>query len=629
MQTEWNFDVLLKTDFNKEKFAKTNFPQKLQTSHEEHFENSSKKEKNRNYSNFSKERKEIEKAYFSFRDKWKNNSNYLKNSEVLKIALDELNSLIENYFWGGSEGYYFYLKQKQDENNVEIRAKYGEISDFFTRLGNEIRFFSLNLGEIPEEKQKEFLESGLLKEYRNFLKILFDNAKYHLKEGEEKIITLKSKPSYELWTKMVSSLLAKETREVLDENGKKVDKNYSEMITLMMSQNKKARDSSAKAFNEILEKYSEIAEFELNAVLENKKIDDELRGFSRADESRHKEDLIETEIVDALVKIISNKGFEISRKFYELKSKLLNLKKLKYYERNIEYGKIKSNFSYDKSVDLVKKVLYALDKKFGDILDSYIQNGQIDVFPKKGKSGGAFCQAWSVKYPTYILLNHTNKLNDVQTLAHEVGHGINNELMKEKQKALNFDTPLSTAEVASTFMEDFVLQELLKKVNEEEKLAILFQKIEDDISTIMRQVALYNFEKELHETYRKENYLSKERIGKMFRKNIENYLGEFVDCSGCENWWIYWSHIRRYFYVYSYASGLLISKAMQKKVKENPKFIEKVKEFLSAGISDYPKNIFMKMGIDISDKKFWENGLSEVENLLNETETLAKKLGKI
>ena len=592
MQTEWNFDALLKTDFEKE-------------------------------------RKEIEKAHLSFRDKWKNNSDYLEKPEVLKKALDEYNALVENYFYGGSEGYYYYLKQKQEEDNVEIRAKYGKISDFFTRLGNEITFFMLNLGKIPKEKQKKFLESNLLKDYKNLLKILFGNAKYHLKEGEEKIIVLKSKPSYELWTKMISSLLTKETRMVLDENEKKVEKTYPEMITLMMNQNKKIRDLSAKAFNEILEKYSDIAEFELNAILENKKIDDELRGFSRADESRHKEDLIETEIVDALVKSVSKKGFEISRKFYELKSKLLNLKKLKYYERNIEYGKLERDFSYDSSVELVKKVFYALDKKFGNIFESYIKNRQIDVFPKKGKSGGAFCQNWSVKHPTYILLNHTNKFNDVRTLAHELGHGINNELMKEKQKAINFDTPKSTAEVASTFMEDFVFQELLKKVNEEEKLIILFQKIEDDIQTIVRQIALYNFEKELHETYRKENYLSKKRIGQLFRKNMENYLGEFVDCSGCENWWIYWRHIRYYFYVYSYASGLLISKAMQKKVKENPKFIEKVKEFLSAGTSDYPKNIFLKMGIDISDSKFWEKGLSEVENLFNETEVLAKKLGKI
>jgi oligoendopeptidase F len=108
------------------------------------------------------------------------------------------------------------------------------------------------------------------------------------------------------------------------------------------------------------------------------------------------------------------------------------------------------------------------------------------------------------------------------------------------------------------------------------------------------------------------------------------YMGDYVEQSpGSENWWIYWSHIRSFFYVYSYASGLLISKSLQYSVKDNPQFIKKVKEFLSAGLSDSPKNIFEKLGIDITDKSFWDKGLDEVENLLNETTALAKKLCKI
>jgi len=92
---------------------------------------------------------------------------------------------------------------------------------------------------------------------------------------------------------------------------------------------------------------------------------------------------------------------------------------------------------------------------------------------------------------------------------------------------------------------------------------------------------------------------------------------------GSNNWWIYVGHFRYYFYVYSYASGLLISKSLQSSVKKDPKFIEKVKEFLSAGTSDSPKNIFKKMGVDISDKEFWDKGLNEVEALLNETEAIS------
>ena len=111
---------------------------------------------------------------------------------------------------------------------------------------------------------------------------------------------------------------------------------------------------------------------------------------------------------------------------------------------------------------------------------------------------------------------------------------------------------------------------------------------------------------------------------------MSSYMGEFVEQSpGSENWWVYWGHIRAYFYNYSYAFGLLISKALQKMVNENPEKIKQVKEFLSAGSSDSPKNIFKKLGIDITKKEFWLSGIKEVQKLLKETESLAKKLKKI
>jgi oligoendopeptidase F len=143
-------------------------------------------------------------------------------------------------------------------------------------------------------------------------------------------------------------------------------------------------------------------------------------------------------------------------------------------------------------------------------------------------------------------------------------------------------------------------------------------------------VACYRFEQALHEAFRLKGYLSKEEIGALFRKHMAAYMGSAVEQSaGAENWWVYWSHIRYFFYVYSYAGGLLISKSLQSSVKADPAFVVKVKEFLSAGLSDSPRNIFLKLGIDIGDKRFWERGLREVEELLEETEELAKRLGKL
>jgi oligoendopeptidase F len=179
-------------------------------------------------------------------------------------------------------------------------------------------------------------------------------------------------------------------------------------------------------------------------------------------------------------------------------------------------------------------------------------------------------------------------------------------------------------------MEDFVLQEILRGSDDELKLAIMVMKLNDEVSTIFRQVACYTFEQELHQAFREKGYLSKTEIGKIFRRHMVAYMGDSVEQSkGSENWWVYWSHIRYFFYVYSYASGLLISKSLQNSVKKDPGFITGVKEFLSAGLSDSPKNIFRNLGIDIADKTFWDRGLDEVETLLGETTALAGKLGKI
>jgi oligoendopeptidase F len=517
----------------------------------------------------------------------------------------------------------------QDQNNPDLKAKFNRIENFSKKIENDIQFFHLRIAKISRKYQKKFLEYDGLKDYKHFLERIFAESRYLLSEPEEKILNLKTSTSYSNWVKMTSGFLSREERTIIQEDGRKDTKNFSEILSLMNSKDKKARDSAAKAFNDILSKNVEIAEAEINSVLANKKIDDELRKISRPDLTRHISDDIDTEIVDTLIKSMSDR-FDISSRYYELKARLMKVKRLKYHERNVEYGNINRKYSYNKSLKLIYRVFKDLNNKFADILAGFIENGQFDVYPRKGKANGAFCAYHLISQPTYILLNHTDKLTDVLTLSHELGHGINNELIREKQNALNFGTPISTAEIASTFMEDFVLQDLLRQADDELRLAIMMKKLNDDVSTIFRQVACYKFEQELHQQFRQKGYLSKKEIGRLFQKHMSSYMGDFVEQSpGSENWWIYWDHIRSFFYVYSYASGLLISKSLQNSVKDNPKFIEKVKEFLSAGLSDSPKNIFKKLGRDITDKGFWNKGLIEVENLLHEATKLARKLKKI
>lgn len=184
---------------------------------------------------------------------------------------------------------------------------------------------------------------------------------------------------------------------------------------------------------------------------------------------------------------------------------------------------------------------------------------------------------------------------------------------------MNSGYPTSLAEVASTFFEDFVLEEILKDSTDDVRKVILNQKVNNDISTIFRQIAFLNFEKELHGEFRKSGYLNKERISDIFVKHMKEYLGKSViDDESMRYEWIYVSHFRSFFYVYSYASGLLISKALQSMVREDKRDIDLVKRFLSSGSTKSPKEIFRDMGIDITKKEFWIRGIKEVERNLEE-----------
>lgn len=577
----------------------------------------------------AKERNIVERENYQFINKWSKRNDYLTDAKVLKEALDEYEVLQGSYGDGGKEGYYFWLRTSQDQNDPKLKAKFNQIQDFFLKIYNDLQFFTLRLSRIPVDDQRKFLENAQLKPYKHFLEKLFKKSKYLLSEDEEKILNLKSVPAHSNWVKMTSGFLYKEERLVLLENGKKEVKNLEEIINLLISKKKKVRDNAAKAFNNILAQYTDVAEAEINSILSNKKIDDDLRRMPRPDFERLLGDDLDPDIVDSLIEVVS-KRFEIAQKYYQLKTRLMGLNKLEYHERNVEINEVNKKYSWDDAKELIKEVFEDLDEKFAEIFQKLVKNGQIDVFPRKGKRGGAFCADQIISLPTYVLHNYTESMRDVLTLAHESGHAINSELMREKQNALNFGTPLSTAEVASTFMEDFILQKLLQGASDETRLTIMMMKLNEDISTIFRQIAFYKFEQELHQNFRTKGYLSKEDIGKLFQKHTAAYMGPAVIQSpGSENWWIYVSHFRSFFYVYSYASGLLISKSLQASVKKDPLFIEQVKNFLSAGFSDSPKNIFKNLGIDITDKGFWNKGLDEIEALLNDTEGLAKKLGKI
>ena len=539
---------------------------------------------------------------------------FTKDESTLATALGDYEKLL-----GDSSGsraiMYFYYAKDLNALDKKAEAEINRMTGRLTNASNKIIFFELKLAKISETLQKKFLSSEKLTHFKYFLENVFKLSKYNLSEAEEKIMSLKSQTSRQMWMAGQDKLLSKQT---ILWKGKELP--IAEAMSIVPSLPTKDRHALHKLVMNILKSISDFAEAEVNAVYIDKKINDELRGFKNPYDAT----LLSHETDEVMVKTLVDtvtKGFKISHRFYKLKARLLKQDKLTYADRSAGIGKTDKKITFEEGLQIVSKAFEAMDHDFKDVFHDMLTNGQIDVYPKKGKTGGAYCSA-NVDTPTLVLLNNVPEMRSVMTLAHEMGHAIHFEYSKD-QKPMYQGVSTAVAEVASTFFEQVVFNELFKTLSKNEQIIALHNKINDDISTIFRQIACFNFENELHKEIRAKGFLSKEEIGKILNKHMKAYLGPIMEMTDEDGYFfVNWSHIRNFFYVYSYSFGCLVSKALYSKYQKDASYLHKIKTFLSAGCSKSPRDIFGEIDIDVSDPKFWEEGLKVIEDDIKTLEKL-------
>lgn len=562
---------------------------------------------------------QIKKLYLTFAKKYRKDKAHLKSAKALSKVIEEYENLSKNPA-GERPGSYFSHRIALNAQDNEAHAEIAKLSDFYADLSNEMEFFFLEIGKIPKNLQSKFLKSKELAPFKYFLKKLFENAKYTLSEAEEKIMNLKSNPAHSMWVSGFSKLLSKQIVRFEDRD-LPIAEAFAKIPTLDTAKRRDLHEGIMK----VLEKISDFSESEINAVVTDKKINDKLRGFKTPFEATVRGYENDSKTVKDLVETVT-KNFNLAHRFYKIKAEMIGEKKLSYADRGARVGETEIQISFKEAADRVIKSFDKAHPEFGNFVREMFQKGLVDVFPKPGKHGGAFCSSGS-GIPTYVLLNHISDFRSMTTLAHEMGHGIHAKYSK-LQRPLYEGHTIATAEVASTFFENLVFEEALKNISAKEKMILLHDKISDDIATIFRQIACFNFENELHLTIRKEGFLPKEKIAELMNKHMSSYLGEVFELTLKDGYFfVNWSHIRNFFYVYSYAFGQLISDALYERYKRDNTKIKDVIEFLSAGCSDSPENIFRKIGIN-PNKKLFETGLNRIKTDIDELEKLWKESKK-
>lgn len=558
----------------------------------------------------------MKRAYDAFAKKYEKRTDYLKDSGKLAAALKEYERFSRAVGHAKPILYLMYVKEL-DNRNTAAEGKLNKLSLEMTPYENKIMFFGLRLGKIAKPLQAKMLKDIRLVSYRYMLTKIFETAKYDLTEAEEKILNLKSLTGRSMWVDGVDRVV---NRLTVSWKGKEMPIN--EAMGVVSSLRRKERLLLHSAIMQKLNVAADFAESEMNAIVTDKKINDELRGFKNPWTGTILGYQNDEKSILGLVDAVTD-AFKMSHRFYKVKAKLLGVKTLSYADRSAPIGKVQTKIPFKEAVTRYRAVLASIDSEYVDILDRFLRDGQIDVYPNLGKSGGAYCSS-NTDSPTLVLLNHTDDFKSFMTLAHEMGHAIHAEMSKKQPHFYQGHT-ISVAETASTLFEQLTFEAVFKTLPKDEQLIALHDRINDDISTIFRQIAFFNFEKELHLTIRAKGKLTKEEIGSLLNKHMAAYMGPVTKFNPEDgNFFIVVSHFRRFFYVYAYTYGQLISRAMCEAYQKDNAFGSQIKQFLTDGESKTPEQIFKDIGIDTSKRSFFEAGLKSVEKDIARLERLAR-----
>jgi oligoendopeptidase F len=543
--------------------------------------------------------------------------------EELRSAIDEMISLRDQL---GRLQAYAGLMFSVNTADPRCGALIQKVQEFNAKIGQYLVFFELEWNQVPDDQAQKLIDHPVLADYAHHLEAQRRYGPHQLPEDQEKIMIEKDVVGVHAWERFFDQITSA-MRFSLD--GEELTQ--SQILTRMFSPDRDLRQRAAQAVTEGLKQYLLQTTYVFNVIATNKAIDDRLRNYDGWISSRNLANKAPSQVVSALVEAVTS-NYELVARHYRIKRVLLGLDELTDYDRYapVNFDQSDRTYTWEEARDIVLKAFDAFDQRIGDIARRFFNENWIHAALQPNKRGGAFAHPVTPSVHPYIFLNFTGKSRDVMTLAHELGHGIHMYLSAEHSGLLGLYTPLTTAETASTFAEMLVFQDLLaQETDDRVRLSMLMSKLEDTFSTVFRQIAMNRFEHGLHTTRRTQGELGTEQINKIWMETQQAMFGDSVTIT--EDYKVWWSYIPHFVgtpgYVYAYAFGELLVLALYNIYQEGQAgFQENYIDVLKAGNSDYPDRIMARMGVDLNDPAFWQNGIEAVRTLVEQEEQLARSL---
>jgi oligoendopeptidase F len=541
---------------------------------------------------------------------------------ALMRELEEIQEL------AGRAGSYAVLSFSENTADPARGALLQRMQEKATAIETALLFFELEWAALDDERADELLATDGLDFARHHLRSARRYRPHLLTEPEERILTERALTGRTAWARLFEEQASAITVELPD---------ATEPVSLevamarLFAPDRELRRDTAERVTQALAPGLRTRAFAFNTLLADKMVEDRLRHYPHWLASRNLANEASDESVQALVEAVRAR-YEVTRRWYRLKARLLGVDKLADYDRLAPVSDDDEHVGWSEARDLVLDSYGSFSGELGDLGRRFFDERWIDAPVRPNKRGGAFCAYTVPSAHPYVMLNYTYKRRDVMTLAHELGHGVHAAL-GARQGVFHMGTPLTLAETASVFGEQIVFGRLLELAETpESRLSLLTESVDGAVATVFRQIAMNRFEHLVHTERRERGELSVDRFAELWLESQSELLGDAVELT--DNYGSWWSYIPHFIgspgYVYAYAYGQLLALAVYGRYEEEgAAFVPAYLELLAAGGSKPPEELGRIVGVDLADPGFWDLGLAIVERQLAAAEDAAREAGRL
>src|SRR5215467_12915751 len=537
-----------------------------------------------------------------------------------------MNDLSDHYTRSSRPAIYAHLLHTLDTRDHAAGRLVMRNREAGAERGRHLVFFGLEVAQLTDEQCARLYADPAAARYRHAVEQERLYRNHQLSEVEERLLTEISPTAGSAWSRLFEELCSAVR---VDIDGGSVP--LATALSRLREADRAERESASHAITAALGQDIRTRAYIFNVLLQDKAISDRLRKYPTWISSRNLANETSDAAVQALVEAVTGR-YELVARYYRAKRRLLGLDRLYEWDRYAPIDQATRRITWTDAREMVLSSYHRFSPRAGRIVADFFTKRWIDAPVLEGKEGGAYCAFATPDLHPFVMMNFTGQLNDALTLAHELGHGLHDVLAAECNHIFDYHPPLTLAETASVFGETLTFDAVMAEERDATvRLAMLCHQVEDSFATIFRQVAMNRFEDAVHTARRTQGELSIDQVGAMWQERVQAMFGDsLVLTEEHQGWWSYVEHfVHVPGYVYAYAFGNLLALSIYQRYREvgTSEFVNAYLDFLGYGGSMAPDQAVRRVGMDITDPKFWDAGLDIVGGMVSQVEQLAGQMG--